>query len=301
MPCLNPIRIKNPKYIGLPYDQIKVLHPLISYNGLLPVDYYIEVPCGKCLPCQKKRSNDYVVRLLEHYKTHPVAHFVTLTFAPEFYTTDIDSDHYNKLLQRFLYRLKKKVDVKIDYFITSENGTLNNRFHFHAIIFNLSNTVLEDLPSIWKYGIVSATPLTVARVRYACKYVCKDLSETSNHLRVRTSRYLGLDYVNRLTPRDYNKLCSNRMYNHQGSTLSLPRYYARKIFTEQEQLDEIANQNSERPKEYYFQGRKIETEQEYRRLINREYEKQKELKIVKKKRKLKNKFQNIYGNNLNSD
>lgn len=56
--CISPIRIRHPTRPGT----------------------FLDVPCGKCLECVKKRSNDLTFRLIEEMKSSIAAYFVTLTY-----------------------------------------------------------------------------------------------------------------------------------------------------------------------------------------------------------------------------
>ena len=42
------------------------------------IDY--RVPCGRCLPCQKKRRSDWSLRLEHEYLADDSAFFITLTY-----------------------------------------------------------------------------------------------------------------------------------------------------------------------------------------------------------------------------
>lgn len=82
--CYHPKRIlvKNP-------------HTTVAY----PLSYIeLEVPCGKCVACLRKRKNDYAARLSREVKTATSMFFVTLTYnnkhlpiAQTFYKVDADT------------------------------------------------------------------------------------------------------------------------------------------------------------------------------------------------------------------
>lgn len=69
MPCLHPITIQNPKYKKWIKDynahlnewsEDYTIYDLIkeNYGSRYPDDYYIQVPCGHCSECCKRRSRE---------------------------------------------------------------------------------------------------------------------------------------------------------------------------------------------------------------------------------------------------
>ena len=122
-------------------------------------------PCGKCIACRKKWSNDWVVRLNEEKKHSVSTHFFTLTYN-DYFVPHIDQyeydvyDHSNNYvgkyqskftpdypttlvcsrtdIQKMLKRLRRiysKKDISLRYFIVSEYGPRTLRPHYHGIIF----------------------------------------------------------------------------------------------------------------------------------------------------------------------
>ena len=61
--CNKPLRVTNPHYIKLA-DQLGVEIPQFSNQP----DYKLQVPCGKCLQCIKKRQQHWFVRAHNIYK-----------------------------------------------------------------------------------------------------------------------------------------------------------------------------------------------------------------------------------------
>lgn len=61
----------------------KILPDIIStgcQNSLKVKDIDFPLPCGKCLPCQKKRRSDWSFRLEQEYLSSDSALFITLTY-----------------------------------------------------------------------------------------------------------------------------------------------------------------------------------------------------------------------------
>lgn len=63
MRCLTPYTVKNPKFATMPW--------LLSH---------IEVPCGRCPACRRRRAAAWSFRLLQREKLCHSSHFVTLTY-----------------------------------------------------------------------------------------------------------------------------------------------------------------------------------------------------------------------------
>lgn len=303
MPCLKPIRIKNPKYIGVPLDQIRALHPLIMDHpdsDLLPFDYYLDVPCGKCLPCQQSKSVQYRIRLMEQWSRSLSAHFVTLTIAPEFYTTDTDLDLYRLYLNRFLYRVKnllKKTQtsnnqLKIHYFIISEHGDVFNRFHFHGVFFDWPSHILCRLDKIWTYGKLEVSLLTPERVNYVCKYANKIGQKELPTLRVRTSIGLGLQYLNSLSDHKSKKLANDPVYRSGTNIYGLPRYYRRYLYQTTDDKDMASILNHESPSIYRLNSVLYENESEYKAACEAFQETLKQKKLIKRTKKF-NRLKNL--------
>lgn len=61
--CNKPLRVTNPHYIKLA-DQLDV--EISQFSNQL--DYKLQVPCGKCVQCIKKRQQHWFVRAHNIYK-----------------------------------------------------------------------------------------------------------------------------------------------------------------------------------------------------------------------------------------
>lgn len=147
MRCISPIRIRNPSK----YDFKRRWTP------------FVDVPCGKCLYCLQRRSNNFAFRIaceLKCSKFNPI--FVTLTYdenfvpfaypprgtdiqesdfsesdfyfsrsggsLPDYKRTEVCCDKCRSVLRRgdltlFLKRLRSKIDVRLRYFACGEYGS----------------------------------------------------------------------------------------------------------------------------------------------------------------------------------
>jgi hypothetical protein len=95
------------------------------------------VPCGKCIPCLKRRSSHWSFRILQESKTAKSSCFITLTYdqvplSPNGLPTLLKRDY-----QTFFKRLRKlaphkKGKKRLKYFACGEYGTKTARPHYHS-------------------------------------------------------------------------------------------------------------------------------------------------------------------------
>lgn len=211
--------------------------------GLIPV------PCGKCPPCLFRRVNSWVFRLLQEDKVSSSAVFATLTYA--IHSVPISSNGWPTLrpedFRLYIKRLRKACKgVTIRYYVAGEYGTINGRPHYHAIIFNVPPDRLNLITDCWSLNGVSIGGVHVGNVSgdsiaYTLKYLDKG-AWFPKHRRddrypefARNSKNLGASY---LTPEivGFHRADPSRLFCslHEGHRVAMPRYYKRKIFSEDE-------------------------------------------------------------------
>ena len=87
----------------------------------------IDVPCGKCPNCKKRRVNEWVFRLQEEDKVSSTSYFITLTY--DTVVVPISPNGFMTLkkrdLQLFWKRLRKAIGKgpKIRYYAVGEYGS----------------------------------------------------------------------------------------------------------------------------------------------------------------------------------
>ena len=149
----------------------------------------ITIPCGKCLNCRLNKRDLWVTRCLLESQASISSLFVTLTF---------DDQHLEILRQigpwqvykRFLEKLRymevqRQNPLPIRSFGVLEHGSLTDRPHYHAMIWNTTTSFpmgekyLDGRPRLrlsseaWPLGHVDTQPLNPSSCRYVCKYVTK--------------------------------------------------------------------------------------------------------------------------------
>lgn len=189
----------------------KRLDVYIDGSGVQHPEYEkVMLPCGKCIGCKMDRSKEWSVRLMLERMYHEKACFITLTYNDEnvpivdMQREGIDRG-YNKIvtvnsnmtlkkedLQLFMKRLRKRFEPeKLRFFACGEYGTLNNRPHYHLILFGEDfefdrqiHALTDDgyvqyrsstLEKIWDYGYSIICECNMNTCAYVARYCVKKL------------------------------------------------------------------------------------------------------------------------------
>lgn len=214
------------------------ISPLILRNKLIKGGnntFTQPVPCGKCPKCVKSKIHNWQFRLDQERKRSSSALFVTLTYEDVNLTYANDSPTLvKKDFQDFMKRLRKLSINKLKYYAVGEYGSKTYRPHYHAIIFNLENP--DYIQKAWGLGFTYSPPLTAGGVSYVLKYISKPRVKIDDKQPEFSlmSQGLGSNYM---TPQivSFHKSSPSKAYVvENGYKKSLPRYYKKKMFTEQE-------------------------------------------------------------------
>ena len=157
MSCVTPYHVKNPRYTGVGSSE-----------------RFIPVPCGKCPVCLNRRTSAWSYRLMQEEKVSESALFVTFTYSTDF--VNISPNGYMTLCKKdwqdFMKRLRffSPKFPKIRYYVAGEYGTQTMRPHFHAIIFNAQQKLIERA---WTKGLLYFGSVSGASIGYTAKYINK--------------------------------------------------------------------------------------------------------------------------------
>lgn len=186
-------------------------------KGTMPVDAYIQLPCGKCVGCVLERGRQWAMRCMDEASLYRENCFVTLTY---------DAKHlpWNRSLskrefQLFLKRLRKFLgrdclaSEPLRYFGCGEYGPENGRPHYHILLFNVSfpdRVYLKTTPAgekiyrspslekVWTYGFSSVGDVTLKTAAYVARYNLKKIGgvvEKDGYLRSSTGEILEKEFV----------------------------------------------------------------------------------------------------------
>lgn len=215
-----------------------------EYTDINGKNRTINVPCGKCVSCLKRRSGHWSFRLAQEAQVSSSASFLTLTYA----NAPISKNGFPTLVkedfQKFLKKLRKKCPLyKLKYYACGEYGTKTNRPHYHAIIFNLPHRIIsrpEIITDTWGHGHTMITHSNDLTINYVSGYIMKDnikqINRHDDRLREFSlmSKGMGLSYLTPQMINYYKKRELTAILHENGHFISMPRYYKEKIFDKQE-------------------------------------------------------------------
>lgn len=226
MPCMTPIFIQIPDRAGR-----------------------TPVPCGRCVACLQSRRGDWTYRLLEEERRSKTSTFLTLTYQDKYLpTVHGEPSLLMADLQSYFKRVRKKAR-ELKYYAVGEYGEHYQRPHYHAIVFNAANELLQEkwTKNNEPIGFVSTDQVSQASIHYVTKYILN--SKTGWGYKkskpfATMSNSLGKDYI------EVNKDAHRETLNDQvvypgGSKQRMPRYYKTAIFNEQE-IKIMADRNTQK-------------------------------------------------------
>lgn len=205
------------------------------------VDLFIPVPCGYCAACRRDKIRMWQDRLCFEAVGKPST-FLTLTYDDAHLPED-KSVHLEDW-QRFHDRLRHCKGVpKYKFFCTSEYGSVNFRPHMHVCLINFDWQRFELYKAIdhaWEgKGFFDCSTLNPARIRYALKYMAKELvGDYKNEYELRGLKPL-FHTMSKGIGRDWffahkEQLKAQKGYFLDGKLRPLPRYWRDLILGEED-------------------------------------------------------------------
>lgn len=194
MSCYHPLTAWYSRDVNPSGKRSLVFNP--DYGASAP----IQVSCGRCIGCRLEYSRQWAVRCVHEASLHSSNSFLTLTFSDEY----LPSNHSvcKRDLQLFFKRLRKRIGARVSYFACGEYGDLNNRPHYHVLLFGYDfpdkylYTKSGDfllyrsnlLESLWPFGHCTIGEVTFESCAYVARYVMKkykgDLDDVKKHYRL---------------------------------------------------------------------------------------------------------------------
>lgn len=198
----------------------------------------VDVPCSRCGFCLQNRRKEWSFRLQKEAKYHESAFFTTLTYSDEnlIWASDSSGRDYAVLnrrdLQLFMKRLRRKqsriTDAKIKYYAVGEYGSKTNRPHYHALLFSMHPSLVDQLDKIWGEGFSYTGAVNNDTIDYITKYVVNKYDHS--HYLVppfsSISNGIGLQHFEENRNR-YKR--ETMVRNARGYKQKLPRYYQEKL------------------------------------------------------------------------
>lgn len=231
----------------------------------------MNLPCGKCLPCRKRRTSGWSFRLRNEDRHSLSSYFLTLTYntdhvpiTPNGYMT-YSLSHFQTFVKKLRqYELRKQANqATLKYYAVTEYGTEKYRPHFHVILFNATLASLigsvnanhvaakrimldgkhEFHSPLWPYGHITIGQVSAASIGYVLEYISKQaripVHKNDDRLKERSvmSKGLGEKYLK--TGRQWHrKNLLNRYYLpiEDGKRIALPRYYKDRLYSKTERI-----------------------------------------------------------------
>ena len=254
----------------------------------------IMVPCNKCLGCRIARRREWSVRILhELYENNHKGVFITLTYndknLPENET--LVKEH----AQLFWKRLRKYYSQrKLRYYMCGEYGEIEQRPHYHAIVFgldiedmqpyHLSNKkiISKVLERTWPLGFNQVGTVTSASAQYVAGYIEKklygDIAEEEYKNKGRIAPYSAMSQGIGRSWIDKNKhqIVENLELTIKGMRVGIPRYYKKRAGIDPEKLYDLGSEarekKSKRYSDAYLRGGLEATESLRRDIASYRYE-----------------------------
>lgn len=139
-----------PRKNGVTPENVDNCYFLNRKTGETAPLYYV-VPCGKCVLCRKRKSNELACRAIaETNKYGEIPLFLTCTYNDD----NLPEKGLNKLdLQLFFKRLRARLDYfniehNIRYFAVGEYGSHTQRAHYHIILWNFPKKAFPNISAV---------------------------------------------------------------------------------------------------------------------------------------------------------
>lgn len=198
-------------------------------------DRLLKLPCGKCVQCKEAIKEDWAIRCDMESRMYPPEScwFLTLTYRDECLPKWLSKGHLKKFLRHFW-----KFDRSIKVFSCGEYGELNNRPHYHVLIFGYNSfpdlcvvpekktksgfPIYESkyIERVWNKGFVQIGKVSGDAGLYVAGYVNKKTGINDGFLY--KSKGLGDSYM----VKHFNDLYENRIYlSERGRIYHVPRRF----------------------------------------------------------------------------
>lgn len=205
MACISPILIDDPRNLWLAGMPVK-----------------LQVPCGHCIGCLKKRQNDWSIRIAEQLKLRASNCFVTLTYRDNNVPIGIDAvtgetrlslrkTDYQKFLKVLRIDLQRKGFETPSFFVCGEYGSRTFRPHYHIVVCGANTDMIRHALDYWvdRYGFVLSKDIGLSQKdrqsvgMYVGKYSSKGVFIEKSPLMVDfiekpfclASHFLGRKYI----------------------------------------------------------------------------------------------------------
>lgn len=142
----------------------------------LPDRYKTGLPCGRCIGCQTGLRREWAFRCQLELRYHDAASFTTLTYDKERLPPTLEPYHFQLFLKRLRTNISRSAAVRpIRFFGSGEYGEQNQRPHYHAILYGISELDRDLVEETWGMGRTQTVNATPASIAYTAGYTAKKI------------------------------------------------------------------------------------------------------------------------------
>jgi hypothetical protein len=192
------------------------------------------------MECKRRHQNAWAFRLKQQRKISTSICFLTLTYENPPLSFNKQPTLHKKDLQNFFKRIRKKIkNSTLKYYACGEYGSITQRPHYHAIVYNLPHSWITDsskLYDTWNHGHIHLGDTQNGSIEYTLKYMDKGRWEPQHELDDRNpefslmSKKLGLNYLTPQIIKYHKSRLESYVTLPGGQKTSMPRYFRDKIF-----------------------------------------------------------------------
>lgn len=166
-------------------------------------DFSVQLPCGQCVGCRLEKSRQWALRCVHEASLYEQNCFITLTYDDEHLPKNksLVKSHFQEFIRSLRDRIRYDATLEPEHRVFSthssprymhagEYGELNQRPHYHALLFNFDfpDKVLlrkqetgdwyesKMLTEIWGKGFASLGALTFESAAYVSRYTLKKVT-----------------------------------------------------------------------------------------------------------------------------
>lgn len=187
MPCYYPVQGWKSRHVNPSGKRSIVFNAAEGF-----ADMPVELPCGRCRGCRLENSRQWAMRCVHEASLHEENCFLTLTYAPEHMPSDwsLNKQDHQRFMKRLRRAFPREEGNRIRYFHCGEYGELNNRPHYHTLLFNFDFadrylwTIKNGfqlyrsptLERLWPFGHSLIGDVTFESAAYVARYVMKKIT-----------------------------------------------------------------------------------------------------------------------------
>lgn len=223
----------------------------------------LRLPCGQCIGCRLERSRQWAVRCVHESSLWSENRFITLTYDDDNLPADgsLEYEHFQKFMKRLRKQFKGVDEVEGDrplrFYMCGEYGDLNQRPHYHALLFNhrfpdevvhsrtLAGSIVyrsASLERLWPFGFSSIGEVNFESAAYVARYCMKKITgeDAEAHYGGRSPEFTRMSLKPGIGGGWFEKWKGD-VFPHdyvvsRGREVSVPRYYDRLLEKEDSDL-----------------------------------------------------------------